>query len=146
MVVIRPQVEIEVSPKSMQRERKVSRSSTTYHFPNSLTNKNADIRKKCGSSRKSRCLEKRAALPLSTGGFDGRCMGVVWRSMALMGVVGRCGVVMIQRSSSATSATSATSVTTAISATSVSNTLRAASTFYCFNGIQGTCMPAGHGK
>ena len=45
-----------------------------------------------GSSRKSRCLEK------------GRCchcplvalMGVVWRSMALMGVVGRCGVVMIQ--------------------------------------------------
>ena len=59
-------------------------------------------------------------------------MGVVWRSMALMGVIGRCGVVMIQRSSSATS------VTTAIN---VSTTLRAASTLYCFNGIQGTCMP-----
>ena len=59
-------------------------------------------------------------------------MGVVWRSMALMGVIGRCGVVMIQRSSSATSVTTATNVST---------TLRAASTLYCFNGVQGTCMP-----
>ena len=49
--------------------------------------------------------------------------------VALTGVVGRCGVVTIQRSSSATTATN------------VSTTLRAASTLYCFNGIQGTCMP-----
>ncbi len=62
-------------------------------------------------------------------------MGVVWRSMALMGVVGRCGVVTIQRSSSATTATSVTT------ATNVSTTLRAAITLYCFNGVQGTCMP-----
>ncbi len=56
-----------------------------------------------GSSRKSRCLEKGAVLPLSTGSFDGRCVaecGVDGRCMALMGVAGRCGVVMIQRYSS----------------------------------------------
>ena len=61
-------------------------------------------------------------------------MGVVWRSMALMGVIGRCGVVTIQRSSSATTATS------------VSTTLKAANTLYCFNGIQGTCKPRGPQK